>query len=203
MQNDFAVSSGLKNRALALELEPQNVSVNKIAIVRDGHLPAHAIDHEGLRVFDRARAGRRITRVPDRTGSFELLQFGLAEDLRDKPHVFVDEKGCTRAVARHDPGAFLAAMLQSEQAVIRQHSRVWMTEHAEETALVVRERLALGRVGGVDVLWRGHAKHSVKLSMIQCAVLECASALALSMKKRRSTAAFKIKSSGPARRHRF
>ena len=54
------------------------------------------------------------------------------------------EKGLAGAVARHDAGAFLPAMLQREQAVIGQHRRVRMTEHAEKSALVLWKRGAIG-----------------------------------------------------------
>jgi hypothetical protein len=55
------------------------------------------------------------------------------------------EKGLAGAAAGHNPRAFLAAMLQREQAVISQHCRIWMTEHAKESALVLRERGAIGQ----------------------------------------------------------
>jgi hypothetical protein len=53
-KNNLAIGGGLKNGTFALELVAQNVGINQIAVVRDGHLAAHAIDHEGLRIFGRA-----------------------------------------------------------------------------------------------------------------------------------------------------
>ena len=106
--------------------------------MRDRDLAADAIDHERLRVFDRARAGGRITSVPDRARAFELRQFVLAENLRNQAHVLVQTERRARAVAGHDAGAFLAAMLQREKSVIGQHGRVRMAEHAEKAALVLR-----------------------------------------------------------------
>ena len=44
----------------------RTVGVDQVAVVRDRDLAAEAIDHERLRVFQRARAGRRIAGVPDR-----------------------------------------------------------------------------------------------------------------------------------------
>ena len=90
MQNNFAIGGRLENRAFALELVAQNICVNQIAIVGDRHLAADAIDHERLRVFDRAGAGGGIAGVPDRAAAFQLLELGLPEHLRDKPHVFVN-----------------------------------------------------------------------------------------------------------------
>ena len=54
------------------------------------------------------------------------------------------EKGLAGAVARHDAGAFLPAMLQREEAVIGQHRGVRMTEHPEKSALVLWKRGAIG-----------------------------------------------------------
>ena len=69
MQNDLAVGGGLENRAFALQLVAQDIGVDQVAVVRDRHLAADAIDHERLRIFDRARAGGGITGVPDRAGA--------------------------------------------------------------------------------------------------------------------------------------
>src|SRR5438876_4433232 len=71
MQNDLAVGGGLENRTFALELVSQNVRVNQIAVVRDRHLAADAIDHERLRVLDRTGAGGRIAGVSDGAAAFE------------------------------------------------------------------------------------------------------------------------------------
>src|SRR5216117_717658 len=95
--------------------------------------------------------------MTDRTRSFEFLQLFLSENLRDQSHALVLEEGLTGAVAGHNPGAFLPAMLQSEQAVIGQHRRIRMTEHAEESALVLRERFVIRRFSGD---FRGHGKET-------------------------------------------
>ena len=72
MQNDFAVGGRLENRAFAFQFVAQDVGVDEIAVVRNRHLAADAIDHERLRIFDRAGAGRRITRVTDRAVPLSL-----------------------------------------------------------------------------------------------------------------------------------
>src|SRR5204862_2498550 len=105
--------------------------------------------------------------MTDRTGPFKFFQLFLSENLRDQSHALVLEEGLAGAVAGHNPGAFLPAMLQSEQAVISQHRRIRMTEHAEESALVLRERFVIRRLLG----WRdfrGHGKEaSSKSSSVQ------------------------------------
>src|SRR6266513_2477962 len=97
--------------------------------------------------------------MTDRTRSFEFLQLFLSENLRDQSHALVLEEGLTSAVAGHNPGAFLPAMLQSEQAVIGQHRRIRMTEYAEESALVLRERFVIRRLLGCRD-FRGHGKET-------------------------------------------
>src|SRR5947207_7840042 len=150
----------------------------------DRHLAAHAVDHERLRIFDCARSGGGITGVANRAAPFQLFQFGLTENLRDQTHVFVDKKGCARAVARHDACALLSAMLEREQTVVGEHGCIWMTKYAEKPALVLRVSLALSRFWDVDGVWRGHTRSFTNWRAIQwrdLSLLECAGALALSV----------------------
>src|SRR5205807_7870230 len=158
MQNDFRVGRRLKNRAFAFELISQNIGVNQIAIVRDRHLPAHAVDHEWLRILDRARAGCRITGVPDCAAAFQLLQFRLTKNLRDQAHVFVNQERCAGSVARNNSSAFLTAMLEREESVVSQDRGVGMSEHAEKSAFMLR--INLSRTEVVDSFWRDHTKTS-------------------------------------------
>src|SRR5436190_13164808 len=104
--------------------------------MRNSHLAAYAIDHERLRVLDRAGAGRRVTRVPDRACALQSCQFLLAKDLRHQTHVLVHEKAGPRAVACDDPGVLLSAVLQRKPTIIRPPRGVRMTEHAEKPTLV-------------------------------------------------------------------
>ena len=69
VQNDFAVGRGLENGAFAFQFVAQDIGVDQVAVVRDRDLAAETIDHERLRIFQRARAGGGITRVPDRARS--------------------------------------------------------------------------------------------------------------------------------------
>src|SRR5689334_8055044 len=100
--------------------------------MRDSHLPPHTIDHERLRVFDRACTGRGITGVPERARSLEMFQLVLAEDLRDETHVFVHAEGRAGTVARDDARALLATVLQSKEAVVGQDRGIGMAENAEQ-----------------------------------------------------------------------
>ena len=99
--------------------------------MRDGHLAADTIDHERLRIFERARSGGGITGVTDGAGSLKLPALPGRKPATPVPCPCAGER-CAGTVARDDAGAFLAAMLQREQAVIGQHGRVRMTEDAEK-----------------------------------------------------------------------
>ena len=92
MQNDFAVGGGLENGAFSLQFIAQKIGVDQIAIVRNCHLAANAVDHEGLRVFDRAGSGGGVARVPDGACPFQSGQFILPKYLRHKTHVLVMEE---------------------------------------------------------------------------------------------------------------
>jgi hypothetical protein len=87
-----------------------------------------------------------------------MSQLILPENLRDQAHVFVHEKCGLRPVARHDAGALLSSMLQGEETVISQDGGVWMTKHAEKTALMLRKRLVLGRVWWRHLAVRNHTQ---------------------------------------------
>src|SRR4029077_12613924 len=158
MQDDFAIRSGLENRAFAFEFIAQEIGIDQVPVVGDGELAAHAIDHERLRVLDRARPSRRVTGVPDRARPFQFFQLSLAEHLRDQPHTLVDEKRSAGPVARDDPSALLPAMLECEQPVVSEHGRVLVAKYAEEPTLVLWETFGLAQLGRIDLVWRDHTK---------------------------------------------
>ena len=56
----------------------------------------------------------------------------------------MNQKRSAGAVARDNPRAFLAAVLEREKTVIGQDRGVRMTEHAEKSALVLWKRGAIG-----------------------------------------------------------
>src|SRR5207302_10291904 len=132
----------LENGTFAFQFVAQQIGVNQIAVVRDCHLPAHAIDHEGLRILQRARSGGGITGMPDRARPFQFLQLFLSENLGNQPHALMLEEGLTRAVARDDARTLLSTMLQREQPVISQNRRIRMTKYTKEPALMLRECFA-------------------------------------------------------------
>ena len=60
------------------------------------------------------------------------------------------------AIAGDDSSAFLAAMLQGKQTVVSQYRRVRMAEHAEQPALMPRERISLSL--DIGLVWRDHTQ---------------------------------------------
>src|SRR5437764_1614351 len=151
MQNDLAIGGRLKNRTFAFELVAQKTRINPVAVVRDRQLAAYAIDHKGLRVFDRARAGGRVARVSECTRAFQFFQLSLTKDLRDQAHVLVQNERRAWPVTRDNAGALLAAMLQGEKPVVSQDGRVWMAEHADEPALMLLKNSRGRRVVDADI----------------------------------------------------
>src|SRR5207244_13043691 len=101
--------------------------------------------------------------ITDRTPPFEFFQLFLPENLRDQSHALVLEEGLAGAVAGHNPGTFLPAMLQCEQPIIGQDRRIRMTEHAEESALVLRVHFAIRRLCG-DFWGRREESSSISCS---------------------------------------
>jgi hypothetical protein len=67
------------------------------------------------------------------------------------------EEGCARTVAGDNSSALLAAVLQRKQTVVTQNRSVRMTEHAEQPAFMLGERIGLG-CGNVDLVWRDHTQ---------------------------------------------
>ncbi len=138
MKDDLAIRGRLEDRALALEFVAQDAGVDQVAVMRDGELPAEAIDHEGLRILQRARAGGGIAGVADGARAFEAFQGVLPENLRDQAHVAMQQEAGAGAIRGHDARAFLAAMLERKEAVIGQDGGVRMPEDGENAALVHR-----------------------------------------------------------------
>src|SRR2546430_17624456 len=100
-----------------------------------------------------------------RAPALQLLELSLAKNLRNKAHVFVDQKRCAGPAAGDDSRAFLAAMLEREQSVIGQDRGIVVAEHAKKSALVLRIKCA--RLAVVDFVRRDHTKTSTKTEFIQ------------------------------------
>lgn len=67
--------------------------------------------------------------------AFQSLQVILAENIVHQPHSLV--LGDMAAVAGHDPGAFLAAMLEGIEAEVGELGCVFMAENSANAAFVL------------------------------------------------------------------
>ena len=105
----------------------------------DGELAAFAVAGQRLGVAQVRGAGGGIARVADGHVADEIVQDFAVENLRDQPHALVFAE--LAAVARDDAGAFLAAMLQGVEAVIRQLGGVGMAVNAKDAAIMFWIRL--------------------------------------------------------------
>ena len=138
VDNDFAIDGGLKNRAAMLEFIAEDSGVYEVAIVTDRDLPAPGVGDMRLGVGDVTRAGGGIADVTDRARAFQPFEGVDVENLSDEAHVHMPFEGCIRPVRGDDPGAFLAPMLERKEPVIREHRRIRMAKHGEDTAFVGR-----------------------------------------------------------------
>ena len=96
------------------QLVAQLGRVDDVAVVGQRQRPVHRLDHERLDVAIVARAGRRVARVADGVIADERRQRLAGEDVGHQAGLLVDANAA--AVADRQAGAFLAAMLEGEQA---------------------------------------------------------------------------------------
>src|SRR4029434_7624433 len=74
--------------------------------------------------------------MADRDMAHHFVEGRSAEYVRDEPHP--DMPAELPAVARNDPGALLAAMLERVQTTVGEFRRVRAAEHAEHATVVLR-----------------------------------------------------------------
>lgn len=134
VQNDFAIDGGAENGTAGFEFFAELGGVGEIAVVGDGDLAARAIHGERLGVAQMGRAGGGITGVADGHAADEAVEDFAVKNLRHETHSAVDAK--LFAVTGDDAGAFLAAMLERIEAVVRQFGGVRMSENAEDTTIM-------------------------------------------------------------------
>ena len=136
MDNDFAVGRGLKDRSIRLEFISQHLRVDQIAVVRKGEIAKGEIDGEGLHVLEILASRGRVPVMPDGHRPGQIPKHRVVVDIRYEAHAFMDME--LFAVAGNDPGSFLAAMLQSIEAKVRQIRRFFVSIDPEDGALVVK-----------------------------------------------------------------
>ena len=136
VQDDLAVAGGLENGAARFEFIAETGGVGEVAVVADGDLAAGAIHDERLGVLDGGTARGRVADVAKGKVAGQGAEDVLVEHLRNEAHALVGAQ--VNAVGRRDAGAFLAAMLERVQAVIRQFGGIRVAVDAEQTAVMSR-----------------------------------------------------------------
>ena len=94
------------------------VGVDQVAVVAERDRAVGGRAECRLRVLPGAGAGGRVARVPDREVALERVEGGLVEDLRDQPHVLVDQD--LPAVADRDACGLLPPVLKRVEAEVGQ-----------------------------------------------------------------------------------
>ena len=117
VQDDLGIHRRLENRAVVLHLRPERIRVDQIAVVCQRQHADLAPRHQRLRVDYILAAEGRIAHVADGDAPRQPVQNFLVKHLRYKPEVAVMLDSL--AVRHRDTGAFLPAVLQSKQTVIR------------------------------------------------------------------------------------
>src|SRR3954452_11811964 len=80
------------------------------------------------------RSGGRIARVAERDAPDQIVEDIAAKDLRNEPHPFMSAE--LFSVRSHDAGAFLPAVLQRVEAVVREFGGIGMPINTENTAIM-------------------------------------------------------------------
>lgn len=97
---------------------PEQGRIDEISVVGDGNLALGVLGHEGLGVDGNARPGRAVAGMGDGHGIVELGNHLFIEDLAHQAHGLVAGNGIP--VTGSDPGRLLTAVLQGEDAKVRQ-----------------------------------------------------------------------------------
>jgi len=129
------VRGGGEDRALRLEVGPDVVGVGEVAVVTDRERALCVVDRERLSVSEVRAASGRVPHVSDRASAGELLELLGAERILDEAHRAVRVE--LLAVARHDAGRLLTAVLQSMQPEVRDVGSFAVAVDREHSALVV------------------------------------------------------------------
>ena len=138
-RDHLRVRARAEPHAVLHQLRAQLLDVHEVAVVTERDRARAPVVDQRLRVRPAVRAGRRVARVPDRDLARQCVQLLLVEDLRDEAHVAHD--GEPAAVGDGDPGRLLAAVLEREQAEVREprHVSLLRANAEDATHLLVRQ----------------------------------------------------------------
>ncbi len=134
VHDDFGVHGGLKDGPLGFQFAPQPGGIHQVAVVGDAVIFI-AVEHQKrLGIGQQRRTGGGIAHMTDGQMTLRAFSVCFLEDLADQPHVLVFAHLAT--VGHHDPGAFLAAVLQGVESEVGELGRIRMVVDAENTAFL-------------------------------------------------------------------
>ena len=129
----LAVGRRAHRDARLAQLVAQRRRIDEVAVVAERDRAHPAVLHERLRVRPLRRSRRRVARVPDRDLPAQSVQLLLVEHLRDEAEVA--QRRQAALLRDGDPRRLLAAVLQREEAEIREPRDVALRRvHAEDAA---------------------------------------------------------------------
>ncbi len=121
-RDQLAVGRRPERDAGLAQLVAQLPDVDQVAVVPEGDGARAPVLDERLRVRPLRRACRRVAVVPDRDLAAQAAELLLVEDLGDEAEVA--QPGQAPVLGDGDPRRLLSAMLQREQAEVRQPRHV-------------------------------------------------------------------------------
>ena len=134
MHENFRVVAGGKDGPLIFQLFAQFSGIDQIAVVGQGDVPALVMGQEGLGVATGGAARGGIAHVAHRSAAGERAQAGFRKNVGHQTHALVLMHAVR--VLGDDARAFLAPVLLSVQAEIRQTGRVIMLINAEKATFM-------------------------------------------------------------------
>ena len=122
LRDQFAVGGGGQPYSPRQQHAAQVQRIGQVAVVGHRQRTVQRLDQVRLGVAQVGTARRGVAGMPQREVALQRREVVLVEHLGDQTHILVNV--CALPVTGGDPGAFLPAMLQGEQAEERQASHV-------------------------------------------------------------------------------
>ncbi len=117
-RDQLAVGGRSQRDALGPQLVAELADVDEVPVVAERDRADGPVLHQRLRVRPLRGARRRVARVADRDLAAEAVELLLVEDLRHEPEVA--QRRQPAVLRDRDPGRFLAAVLEREEAEVRE-----------------------------------------------------------------------------------
>src|SRR5210317_529766 len=137
MNQDFRIGCRRKDRTGMFEIITDFLSVDQVAVMRNGDTATRIIDHDRLDILEVAAAGRRVTDMTNRVAPRQAIEDRIAlEDIGNEPHIAIGVKVLT--ISRNNATALLTAVLQSIKTQIGQIGGFRMAKNTENTTFILK-----------------------------------------------------------------